>query len=155
MFHIFIVCSGLAALINLGVGYLLYGAAGLNGPLGYPLSIAIAFVSGMGVSFVLNRRFTYPESGRLHRHELRDFLVVSLVGLLLTTGIARLLHWGARDVLLELSPTGVLPETKAHIAAVAITAIYSFLAHKYISFRRAGTPTPHAAVQMAVGQKSA
>ncbi len=136
MFHIFLLCSGLAALVNIAVGYLLYGMAGLNGTFGYPVSVALAFISGMGVSFVLNRRFTYPPSGRARQREMMDFFAVSVIGLTLTTVIAQALHLGMPEMLAQVTPAGVLPETLAHIAAVGITAIYSFIAHKYVSFRR-------------------
>lgn len=137
MFHIFLLCSGLAAAVNLGVGYLLYGLAGFNGLLSYPLSVAIAFLSGMGVSFSLNRRFTFPPSGRARRQELADFTAVSVIGLLLTTGIAQVLRWSATGLLAQIGGTVILPETLAHVLAVGITAFYSFVAHKFISFRRA------------------
>ncbi|MFY0692789.1 MAG: GtrA family protein [Paracoccaceae bacterium] len=137
MFHIFILCSGTAALVNLAVGYLLYGVAGFAGPLTYPLSVAFAFACGMAVSFVLNRQFTYDRSGRAVGHEMRDFFLVSLVGLFLNTGIAWGLYAVAPGAIAGLLPVSLMPETAAHLTAVAITAIYSFLAHKWISFGRA------------------
>lgn len=145
MFPRFLLCSGLAAVVNLAVGYLLYGLLGLNGPIGFPVSVALAFASGMGVSFVLNRRYTYPTSGRPASQELRDFFGVSLVGLALTTGVAFLLNYNAHAILVSVAdslPGTILPETLAHLVAVGMTAIYSFLAHKLISFRPASTPLP-------------
>ena len=137
MFHLFLICSGIAALVNIAVGFLLYGMAGLDGPVLYPLSVAIAFLSGMGVSFVLNRRYTYPPSGRSPRAELPDFLAVSMGGLMLTTALSYLfLTYGAAAVV-RLSLGLLPPESAAHVAAVGLTAFYSFLAHKHISFRRA------------------
>lgn len=134
MFHMFIFCSGTAAAVNLIVGYLLYGVAGFDGVWGYPLSISVAFASGMAVSFVLNRRFTYVRSGRAVGHEMRDFILVSLVGLCLNTGIAWALFLAAEDALVGLLPARIMPEMAAHLTAVAITAVYSYLAHKWISF---------------------
>ena len=150
MFQRFLLCSGLAAAVNLAVGYVLYGILGMSGTLTFPLSVAIAFASGMGVSFALNRRFTYPSSGRPPRQELRDFLGVSLVGLALTTGIAFLLDQLAHDGLARIAtalPGAVLPETLAHVVAVGLTAIYSFLAHKFISFRPQADRLPAAQQQ--------
>ena len=88
MFSVFLVCSGLAALVNVCVGYLLYGVMGFSSPALYALSVAAAFLSGMGVSFFLNRRYTFEPSGRSMRSEAPDFLLVSLGGLGLTTGLA-------------------------------------------------------------------
>lgn len=142
MIHVFLLCSGLAALINLVVGYLLYSTVGLDSQIGYAVSISLAFLVGMTVSFVLNRQFTYAPSGRAPLQELADFLMVSLVGLLLTTSVALLLIRSSRDVMLIVLPTALLPETIAHLCAVAVTAVYSFLAHKHISFRCNGTLWP-------------
>jgi putative flippase GtrA len=135
MFHVFLVCSGIAALVNVAVGYLLYGVAGLDGPALYPFSVAIAFLAGMGVSFVLNRRYTYAASGRRVRAELPDFLMVSLGGLLLTTGLSYLFFTYGAQTIAGITRGLLPPETGAHIAAIGITAFYSFLAHKYVSFR--------------------
>lgn len=137
MFHIFLLCSGSAAAANLGVGFLLYNIVGLNGFVGYPISVALAFVSGMGVSFVLNRKFTFPPSGRARRLEMADFTAVSVVGLVLTTVIAQVLRWGMSGTLAAFGAGIIQPDTSAHVIAVGLTAIYSFFAHKYISFRRA------------------
>ena len=135
MFRVFLLCSGLASGVNILVGYLLYGVAGLNSPGLYAGSVSIAFLSGMGVSFVLNRRFTYAPSERLVRSELRDFLLVSLGGLSLTTGVSYLLITSGRSIMHFVS-AGILPaETIAHMVAVGMVAIYSFFAHKYVSFR--------------------
>lgn len=140
MFQRFLLCSGLAALVNLLVGYFLYGILGFDNGIAFALSVAVAFISGMGVSFALNRRFTYAASGRSKRFELRDFLGVSVVGLALTTGLAYWLDATAHRTLASIVsslPGAVLPETLAHIIAVGLTAIYSFFAHKLISFRPA------------------
>jgi len=140
VFHRFILCSGLAAFVNLAVGYVLYGVMGFDQGLHFAGAVAAAFVAGMGVSFLLNRRFTYAASGRDMRDELRDFFGVSIVGAALTAGIAHALDsWagGAMAALAAQMPRQVLPETMAHIGAVGVTAFYSFVAHKLVSFRPA------------------
>ena len=138
MFHFFLLCSGLAALVNLCAGYVLYGLLGLDGTFGFGLSVSLAFMAGMVVSFVLNRRYTYGASGRSTTQELRDFFAVSLIGLLLTTLVAQLLNVsGAGAFMAQIAPVQILPETAAHIGAVGFTALYSFFAHKYVSFRKA------------------
>ncbi len=136
MFSVFLVCSGLAALVNVCVGYLLYGVMGFSSPALYALSVAAAFLSGMGVSFFLNRRYTFEPSGRSMRSEAPDFLLVSLGGLGLTTGLAVGFAASLPALFGQEALFGIPVETVSHIAAVGLTAIYSFLAHKYISFRR-------------------
>ena len=125
--------------MNLSVGVVLYHGLSLNSASTYPLSVAVAFLAGMGVSFTLNRRYTFDPSGRQSTIELRDFFFVSLGGLCLTTGLANAFLRGlsANGALMPLS---IPVETVAHVMAVAITAFYSFLAHKHVSFRRARHP---------------
>lgn len=135
MFHRFLLCSGLAAAVNLGMGYLLYAGAGLAEGWQYAASVALAFLSGMGVSFVLNRRYTFEPSGRVTRAEAADFFVVSVGGLALTTLLAQ----GLRLHMPALHPH-LPPEALAHLGAVGLTAIYSFFAHKHVSFRHADRP---------------
>ncbi len=136
----FLACSGLAAMVNLIVGQVLYGLAGLDDGWQYGFSVALAFISGMAISYVLNRRYTFPPSGRAMHDEITAFFMVSIGGLVLTTGIAQALYSGAAPELVRLARVFSLPldaETLAHVMAVGITAVYSFLAHKGISFRRA------------------
>lgn len=135
MFHRFLLCSGLAAAVNLAVGYVLYAVLGYSQGWQYGLSVAFAFLSGMGVSFFLNRRFTFAPSGRLTRSEAIDFFAVSVGGLAITTSLAQYL----RTHMPALEPH-LPPEALAHVGAVGLTAIYSFLAHKYVSFRHARRP---------------
>ena len=76
----FVVFSGIAALTNLGAGYSLYEVAGLNRHWQYGLSVSIAFLAGMAVSFMLNRRFTSEPSGRPMQHEMRAFFTSRCAG---------------------------------------------------------------------------
>lgn len=135
MFYRFLVFSGCAALVNFLTGFVLYGLAGWDQGLEYVAAVGFAFLAGMGVSFTLNRAFTFEKSGRQTGEELRDFTFVSIVGLALTTGIA---HF----TLLALKSVGfagwalVTPESSAHVFAIGMTAFYSFFAHKHFSFRK-------------------
>lgn len=148
MLHRFIVFSGMAAAANLLAGQLFYGALGLSHGWQYGFSVAVAFLCGMAVSYVLNKLYTFPPSGREARREIVDFFLVSLGGLVLTSTLAQLFFFHAQGFLRSLaaaipvSPTG---ETLAHVLAVGLTAIYSFVAHKYISFRPAWAWTGGAA----------
>ena len=126
MFQVFILCSGVAALTNLLVGHLLYGVLGMDGSFSYPLAVALAFLSGMVVSFVLNRKFTFAASGRSVFQELRDFTFVSAGGLAITTGLAFVLREYMSSGLVLLTNARVAPENAAHVIAVGLTAIYSF-----------------------------
>ena len=135
----FLIFSGSAALVNFAVGHFLYGILGLVEGAQYAFSVAVAFLSGMSVSFALNRRFTFPPSGKAKSEEYRMFFLVSIGGLLLTTAIAQSLFVGAHGILIsmsDLAPIDLRPETLSHLLAIGTTAFYSFFAHRYLSFGR-------------------
>ena len=140
MFFRFLIFSGSAALVNFLTGQLLYGFFSLNDGFEYAFSVSAAFLSGMIVSYILNRKFTFPPSGKDMRDEISMFFLVSIGGLLLTTGLAHGLYVGAPDFLAlisSLGPTPIGAETLAHLIAIGVTAFYSFFAHRDLSFRRA------------------
>ena len=136
----FLLFSGLAAAVNIGSGYLLYTLAGFKEGWRYGVSVGLAFLLGVGVSFLFNRRFTFASSGRRLEAELRTFFLVSIGGLLLTVTLSHLL----RDVLLPWLLEASIPilitradinlDLAGHVAAVGLVAFYSFVAHKLFSF---------------------
>lgn len=140
MFFRFLLFSGLAACVNFFVGYGLYDLLGFDDPVGYTASVGIAFVCGMGVSFTLNRAYTYAPSGRPPSHEFRDFFFVSLGGLILTTVLAHVFLAILRATIGAM-PVNVSLEATAHLCAIGLTAFYSFFAHKHFSFRSTGSAT--------------
>ena len=60
----FALFSGTAAAVNLATGYLLYEILGYSSGFLYGLSVAVAFLAGMVVSYLLNRRYTFALAGR-------------------------------------------------------------------------------------------
>jgi len=101
----------------------------------YGLSVALAFLLGTAVSFILNRRYTFDSSRRRIPAQIRTFLFVSLGGLLLTVVLSGLFRAAILPRLLPV-PAGIDLELSAHLAAVALVALYSFTAHKLFSFGR-------------------
>ena len=136
----FVVFSGIAAMTNLGVGYSLYEAAGFNRHWQYGLSVSIAFLAGMAVSFILNRTFTFEPSGRPVQHEMRTFFIVSLGGLVLTVALTYLFRAAVIAALVSLPwlaarmPAALTPDVIGHFTAVGCVGLYSFACHKLFSF---------------------
>jgi len=133
----FLVFSGIAAVSNLGSGYFLYGVLGFKTGWRYTATLAAAFLVGVFVSFALNRRYTFDPSGRTLHQEVRAFLLISLGGLLLTTGLASLLRNGVIPGLIHLAVHefgDINIELLSHAIAVAFVTFYSFIAHRTISF---------------------
>ncbi len=89
-----------------------------------PVSAALAgYIAGGSVSYVLNRIFTY-QSQRGHIAAGWRFGVVAIVGFVLTWLLMGLFHarLGWHYMLAQLATTGIV-------------LVWSFLAHKYWSFK--------------------
>lgn len=135
----YLLCAGLAALVNFLAGSLLVDGFGLASAWEFPLAVAAAYGLGMAVNFLLNRNYTFA-SDRRGIDQARTFVVVALSGLALTTCVASL----ARPVLALLgagtfaflpAPFGT-PETLSRLLAIALASVYSFTAHKHFTFNR-------------------
>jgi putative flippase GtrA len=135
----YVLCAGLAALVNFLAGSLLVDGFGFTSAWHFPLAVALAYVLGMAVNFVLNRHYTFA-SDRRGIDQARTFVVVALSGLVLTTCIAAL----ARSALTLLGGGAFAflpgsfstPETLSRALAIALASVYSFTAHKHLTFNR-------------------
>jgi putative flippase GtrA len=141
-FLCYLTISSLAALTNILVGFSLYGLLGLStGPL-YAAAVAIGYLTGMVVNWSLNRIVTFPRAGRSKLDELRTFVAVASVGLLLTVVLAAIVRSTFAPVVAEfLTRADWFPapsaELTAQVMAVAVVVVYSFFAHKWITFKAA------------------
>jgi putative flippase GtrA len=136
-FALYLVFSGLAAALNLGVGISLYASLGGKGGGLYAASVSTGYVAGMVLNFALNRAFTFTGDGRRSILQLRSFLLVSGFGLLLNTLVATTLRWIATDLLgaaLHSDARWIQIGAGAHAASIGLVSIYSFVAHKYLTF---------------------
>jgi putative flippase GtrA len=123
----FSLLSGLAALVNIGSRII------LSTFLSFQIAVSGAYVLGMILNFILNKRFTFPDGPRKTMAELRTFSCIALFGLFLTNLLSAgfLLLYSA-----IISASNQFIETIAHISAVGLVGIYSFLGHKYFSYRQ-------------------
>jgi putative flippase GtrA len=134
----FLLFGGLAALVNLLAGWQLYGR-GLFPALPYWCATAIAATCGLLVNFGLNYLFNFKFRGRSALGQFATFCVVALIGVAITSALssgllALLDRWtGAMLVLGRFKVQSVFA---AHFAAVGLTVLYSFPAHKLLSFNR-------------------
>jgi putative flippase GtrA len=132
----FLLFGGLAALVNLLVGWQLYGTGQFPG-LPYWCATALAATSGLLVNFGLNYAFNFKFRGRSAFQQFSTFCIVSLIGVAITSALAgailsllvlqvgQTFHLGAVEVRSALV---------AHAGAVGLTVLYSFPAHKWASF---------------------
>ncbi len=144
-FLLYLTISSVAALVNLLVGFTFYSLLGLSAGLLYAMSVAIGYLTGMGVNWSLNRLITFPRSGRSAMSEIRTFVVIASIGLLLTTVLAEIfratLAVHAAEIIARFDG-GYVPSTDlvAHAGAIAAVAVYSFLGHKWCTFDRGIRP---------------
>jgi putative flippase GtrA len=132
----FLLFGGLAALVNLLVGWQLYGT-GLFPRLPYWCATAMAAFVGLLVNFALNYAFNFKFRDRSALQQFSTFCVVSVFGVVLTSALSdailalivlyagQTFHVGAVEVRSVLA---------AHVCAVGLTVLYSFPAHKFVSF---------------------
>jgi putative flippase GtrA len=115
---------------NTVVGYLVFLAFTLwvfaDVHLGYLLSLALSYVVGITLAFVLYRRFVFP----VHGHLLRDFARFVSVYL-----VAIGINAAALPLLVEVAR---VPPLLAQLMILVVTTLLSFFGHKKFSFRRSG-----------------
>lgn len=103
----------------------------------FALVITAGALAGMSVNFALSRRFVFMPDKRPARDQFYSFIVISLTTLGLRLAIAyalvALFAWPVLSWIGQL-PFPAPAERLAHLGAVGSVTIYSFLAHKHISF---------------------
>ncbi len=114
--------------INTVVGYAVYGVLATwvlaEVPFGYLIALVASYVVGIGVAFVLYRRFVFHVSGNV---------LVDLVRFVGVYVVAIVVNFVLLPVLVELVG---LPPLLAQILVIAVTTVMSFFGHREISFRR-------------------
>jgi putative flippase GtrA len=98
----------------------------------FPLAVALATVIGMIFSFVAYRHFVFPGSERALGNQLRDFILINIVGITIQTVVAVVLNSSVLPLL------GIIDysEPIAHAIAIAVGAVSNFHGHRYVSFRQ-------------------
>ena len=113
---------------NTLVGYVVFSAFTLwvfaDVYLGYLFSLAVSYVVGISLAFVLYRRFVFV----VHGHVLRDFARFVSVYL-----VAIGINAAALPLLVEVAAVPPLP---AQLIILVVTTLLSFFGHKKFSFRR-------------------
>jgi putative flippase GtrA len=98
----------------------------------YELAIVAAYICGMTVAYLLNKRFVFEASGRGVRSEYLRFTLVNLLAVaqvwVVSVGLARLVFpsigftWHA--------------DTVAHVIGVIVPVFTSYLGHRHFSFAK-------------------
>jgi putative flippase GtrA len=103
----------------------------------FALAICVGALAGTATNFVLSRRYVFKRDGRPAHEQFASFALISLSTLMLRLvaahGLLALLTLPAFAAL-SLLPIDAAPERLAYLGAVGLVTIYSFLAHKHVSF---------------------
>ena len=126
----FVVAGGLAAAANYGSRF----AFSASCP--YPVAIALAYLVGMGVAFVLMRQYVFSASGQPVLPQVAKFTLVNGFALLQTLVVSLVL---ARWLLPMLGMTDHV-EAIAHLVGVVVPVFTSFIGHRSSTFK--GTAAP-------------
>jgi putative flippase GtrA len=131
---VYLVCGGTAAAVNLVVGWLLYRGTVAPPRVPYWCATTIAAACGLLVNFLLNHAyFRFRQRSALG--QFGTFAIVAGVGVLLTGVISQALLAPSRLLLShDVLPVTLAPKFAAHVAAVGLVVLYSFPAHRFISF---------------------
>ena len=106
-------------------------------PLFFALAITLGGFAGVTVNFTLSRRFVFTPDKRTRLQQFVSFAIVAFSGLGLRVVLAyALIAVFALPLFAWLAalPLPAAAERLAHLIAVAAVTVYSFLAHKHISF---------------------
>jgi putative flippase GtrA len=137
-FATFLVFGGLAALVNLAVGRMLYTVPAFAAVLPYWMAVVIGSAAGLLVNFGLNYAFNFGYRGRSAAAQLGTFVLVALGGVALTglAASAALALATALDLPPQFEVAGLALSSAflAHVVAVGLVTFYSFAAHSLMSF---------------------
>lgn len=122
----FVLTGGIAALANLIARWLFSHA------MTYAAAVALAYLIGMTVAFLLARAFVFTDHRAHWHHEYARFALVNVVSLLVVLGVSL----GMLDIVLPAIGWPWHAAEIAHLAGVASPILLSFYAHKHFSFGR-------------------
>ncbi len=102
----------------------------------FALAICAGAFAGMGTNFVLSRRFVFCRDSRSAVEQFGSFALISFSTLLLRVlaAYALLALFSVPPFTALHLPIDAAPQRLAYLGAVGLVTIYSFLAHKHISF---------------------
>ena len=121
----FLACGGFAAAVNWASRF----AWNLIMP--FSLAVLAAYVTGMVVAFILFREFVFERSGSDTSEQVRNFVIVNIVGMAATWALANFLVYWA------LPAAGVTSHVEAigHGIAIFAPVVTSWFGHRFLTFR--------------------
>jgi putative flippase GtrA len=103
----------------------------------FQFAVVAAYATGMVFAFLMYRRFVFDASGSGVSGQVRNFVVVSVLGIVQTWILAMVMV----DFLLPAIGWTYQREACGHAVAVGAPAVTSWFGHRYFTFRAAKTAT--------------
>lgn len=133
----YILSAGLASLADFTLVQSLLWIDVFHNPASFGAAVVLGSLLGMNVNFWMSRRFVFQPDERPTREQMRTFFIVSLTTLLLRLIVSyALVALFTLPVFafLALLPIDAMPLRLAALGAMGLVTVYSFFAHKHISF---------------------
>ena len=121
----FLVAGGFAALVNWLVRF------PINLVVPYGTAVVLATAIGMVCGFLIYRAWVFPGHSRSTLRQIRDFVLVNLLGIAVTVVLAVAL----RGLLIGLGLTEPVAGALAHASGIGAGAVANYLGHRYVTFR--------------------
>jgi putative flippase GtrA len=121
----FLACGGFAAAVNWASRF------AWNMVMPFSLAVLAAYVTGMVVAFILFREFVFERSSTDTSEQVRNFVIVNILGMAATWALANLLVYWA------LPSAGVTRHVEAigHGIAIFAPVVTSWFGHRFLTFR--------------------
>lgn len=133
----YLLAAGAATCVDVAVVQGLLFLDLLHHPLFFALALTLGGFAGVTVNFALSRRFVFTPDARPALQQFTTFAVVAFSGLGLRLAFAyALIALFALPAFAWLTamPVPAAAERLAHLLAVALVTVYSYFAHKHVSF---------------------
>lgn len=123
-FLIFLIVGGIAAILHWLARLL------LSTIFPFSIAVAIAYVIGMTVAFILNVLYVFPVSDKPRRNQIRDFVIVNL-------SFFPVVWFASLQVNILLKSLGMVMYTEelAHALAIPLPMLATFLIYKFFAFK--------------------
>lgn len=121
----FLVAGSIATLVNWLVRF------PINLVVPYAVAVALATAIGMVCGFIMYRTWVFPGSNRGLPEQIRDFIIVNLLSMVITVGTAVAL----RELMMFLGLREVYAAAAAHALGIAAGAVSNYCGHRRVTFR--------------------
>lgn len=126
-FILFVLIAGLAAMINIFLRFIFSNVVRLE----FYLAVSFAYITGMFFNYYFNKRYNFRSGNRNFIREFNTFFIVSAIGLILVN----IFSFFFLKLFSKIGVNQKYIDTLSHVLAVFLVGMYSFIAHKYLTFQ--------------------